>query len=872
MPMFQFAQDDTTPNTFSPTFNIYGLDGVYVNSGTGTVEDLGDYKITTSDQICSMPDGVYYVEFIQNNGKRHYSLPFTIDTCKRYSLQFYNDCNSNTVIYENGFKHHLYVDDIHRGLTQVEPIQNGIDKKDGTRVITDAKYIPTYSINLVLPNDAIQALYNMYLMDLIVLIDTSTSPQSSIRIENVSINVTGDEGNKAQRVTISFNKSDDLAAEKSRCCSIDDIIGDLCDPGGSNADPTCTSYSVDISENSNMLSIVETNAPTGTYSVVWYKDGNPVGYDLTHTMSGFGKYTARVSNGNCIKSASYTYSNPCTTISVNYTLVGNVINAVGIGGDGNYTFEYFLDPDGDSLPGVSVGAGNAYAASADGYYTIEVTDGNGCTADITFYMDLDPSQTECIHTVAISRSGEVLTGTMSNCIGFNEWNIYLDTGSGEVLIGTTNTHTIAENGLYIFEGICNGCAIREQILILDAAAACVEVKIKEWPADPINVEGDVNVSGSVSIDGCIEQCVPTECMIEGVLEDMFICLDNLGEEVNSVTMTPIVTGATQPLVYCWSTGANTQSITVNPTEETTYTVTITDANGCQVELSATVFIEDLIAAGTAECFAGENAVVNWSGTSKVTYEVYTSSEDCDTYDDDDLTLISTGTDTTGTITLSNLGLTDHLVVRLYPTYENGCYRDVCFDYDVAAGDPGVGESYALCTPCSHAENCDGEYESITYSPLDKVDYVRRQVQVSNNTLTFTIDEVETEIPGFNLKYFGPLTFDISPSNINIVDGLMTNFCDALNSLGIPDMFFYPAWVTCVSGAKVQGMRVRFPECMIWKITASYQSTNGIVIESDGTMTHNVYGTFLPGVHPPCGDYPSGLFSGQYDNSFDYPCD
>ena len=45
-------------------------------------------------------------------------------------------------------------------------------------------------------------------------------------------------------------------------------------------------------------------------------------------------------------------------------------------------------------------------------------------------------------------------------------------------------------------------------------------------------------------------------------------------------MTVDRSGGTAPYTYAWSTGATTASITVSPASTTTYTVQVTDANGC----------------------------------------------------------------------------------------------------------------------------------------------------------------------------------------------------------------------------------------------------------------------------------------------------
>ena len=47
--------------------------------------------------------------------------------------------------------------------------------------------------------------------------------------------------------------------------------------------------------------------------------------------------------------------------------------------------------------------------------------------------------------------------------------------------------------------------------------------------------------------------------------------------------------------YLWNNGSIAQSITVNPTTTTTYTVTVTNEAGCQATDQVTVFVDSAIA-------------------------------------------------------------------------------------------------------------------------------------------------------------------------------------------------------------------------------------------------------------------------------------
>jgi len=74
--------------------------------------------------------------------------------------------------------------------------------------------------------------------------------------------------------------------------------------------------------------------------------------------------------------------------------------------------------------------------------------------------------------------------------------------------------------------------------------------------------------------------------------------------------------------YVWNTGPSTSAITVNPTTNTTYTVTVTGANGCTNSSSATVTMNSLPVAnisGTQTVCAGGSATLNASGGSSYSW-------------------------------------------------------------------------------------------------------------------------------------------------------------------------------------------------------------------------------------------------------------
>ncbi|MBK8624342.1 MAG: hypothetical protein IPN86_01800 [Saprospiraceae bacterium] len=62
--------------------------------------------------------------------------------------------------------------------------------------------------------------------------------------------------------------------------------------------------------------------------------------------------------------------------------------------------------------------------------------------------------------------------------------------------------------------------------------------------------------------------------------------------------------------YVWSNGATTATITVNPSATTTYSVTTTDANGCQGSTSMTVTVNPL----PTPSITGDNIICNGEST------------------------------------------------------------------------------------------------------------------------------------------------------------------------------------------------------------------------------------------------------------------
>ncbi|WP_319942133.1 SdrD B-like domain-containing protein, partial [Portibacter marinus] len=151
-------------------------------------------------------------------------------------------------------------------------------------------------------------------------------------------------------------------------------------------------------------------------------------------------------------------------------------------------------------------------------------------------------------------------------------SVKIKDGSGNIIASDEETFTTQNAGVE--------AAIYSMMLENVAGNATVsEVKI----CSPANTGDSFGIGGVVATasNGCIT------CDLAGTVNGDEICT---GE---NATITAIFEGGNEPLNYHWSTGASSSFITVSPENTTTYSVTVTDANGCTAEASGTVVVNEI---------------------------------------------------------------------------------------------------------------------------------------------------------------------------------------------------------------------------------------------------------------------------------------
>lgn len=282
-------------------------------------------------------------------------------------------------------------------------------------------------------------------------------------------------------------------------------------------------------------------AGDGTVTVSVTGGVPPYGYawsngDATATADSLtpGTYTVTVTDSvGCTATADYDITQPdsldISAIITDVTCAGDSNGAVNVtvtGGTTPYTYTWSTGATTEDLSGL-----------AGGVYTLTVADANGCTKVDSFEV-IEPDTLM-----------STLTGNNVTCYGFANGSTDLTVTGGTPPYSyfwsnfrfTQNIYNLGPGQYFVIITDANGCNRVDSVWILEP--------------DPLAITGSTKESGCV------------------------------GESRGQIDIT--VTGGTVPYSYNWSTGDTTEDLAGLPAG--TYTVTVTDFNGCQE--SATFVIE-----------------------------------------------------------------------------------------------------------------------------------------------------------------------------------------------------------------------------------------------------------------------------------------
>ena len=331
--------------------------------------------------------------------------------------------------------------------------------------------------------------------------------------------------------------------------------------------PLAISMTVISNVNCNGMStgIISSSVTGGTipYTYAWA----PV-TGTASTASGLsaGSYTVSVTDANgCTISGTATLTQP-TLLTATISSVTNVLcfgnnngSATVIGGGGVAPYTYLWNPGSNS---------NTTATGLTaGSYTITITDANGCTAtaNTTITQPTVLANTLTVTNVACNggNSGSITSTTTGGTTPYGYlWSNGQTTSNATNLIAGIYTLTITD---------VNGCTV--------SASAT----ITQPPVLTVTAVGPQSVCSGAP-----------------------------------ATLIATAGGGTQPYTYLWSPGGGTTATTTtNPLTSTTYTVKITDANGCTATAKVTVYVSAPLAltvVGDTDVCPGGTIILKASAT------------------------------------------------------------------------------------------------------------------------------------------------------------------------------------------------------------------------------------------------------------------
>ncbi len=405
-------------------------------------------------------------------------------------------------------------------------------------------------------------------------------------------------------------------------------------------DPQITISTADTEtcENDPLTLTSNTNGGSGTCSYQWqYWDGSTwvnVGtdsdtytipadvpflneiYRCLYTCTGTGCDQA-ISNELTIT----VFENPDVTATANPNpqCANEPVDLTANGSNGSAPYTYFWDN------GLGAGQNHTVNPASNTTYSVTLTDSQGCTAEAT--VDVTVNQLPSVTATATPNpqcAGEPVDLTANGAGGTAPYTYNWDNGLGA---GQNHTVTPSANTTYsVTVTDNNGCT----------AENTVDVVINEPPAltasadpNPQCVSEPVDLSATASggtapysylwdnglgagANHTVNPVVNTTysvtvtddlgCTAEASVSVMLNTLPNVTATASPnpqcanepVDLSANAVGGTGPYTYDWDNGLGTgQNHTVNPASNTTYTVTVTDANGCSAEIPVNVIVNQL---------------------------------------------------------------------------------------------------------------------------------------------------------------------------------------------------------------------------------------------------------------------------------------
>ena len=296
-----------------------------------------------------------------------------------------------------------------------------------------------------------------------------------------------------------------------------------------------------------------------------------------------GTYTVSVNDSHgCISTISVTITSPApivvtTTVTTQVDCHGNADGsgaASATGGTGAYTYSW--SPSGGS-------ASSASALTAD-VYTVTVNDANGCvgTASLNITQPTQLTTTATVTNEVHCKGGNDGNATANPTGGTMPYSYSWSNGTSTVSTSNPTGSTLSAGSYTVTVTDANNCTATASIAITEANT----ITVRFWSVTDVNCRGDSNGTATTS-----------------------------------------VTGGTPPYTYTWSSTPSSTVMT-NSNHGTaidlkggyTYSVVVTDANGCEgtarttITQPATSVTETVTLVSPPTCHGYSNAIATTRGS------------------------------------------------------------------------------------------------------------------------------------------------------------------------------------------------------------------------------------------------------------------
>jgi hypothetical protein len=361
-------------------------------------------------------------------------------------------------------------------------------------------------------------------------------------------------------------------------------------------------------------------APTGYDSYVWSNGATT----NTTTVTANGTYTCTVTQGGCSASDAVDVTLIDATISATDSIIcaGETTTlSVPQGGTSNTACAVLPTNLQNGLVGYWPFCGNANDVSGNGNNGTA----NGATLTTDRFGNANSAYSfdgnDWIEIPNSNTIQNIQSLTISGWIKVNDW--FISNGDPYFPI-LCKSNTESAQGKYTFVLSPNSAGVH-----LNAVQGIFPLsstfQTNQWRFLSISIN---SVSSSFYLDGVLIQTINSGVNPNPVIENTSIligkempglieyCIGN----IDDLTIHNRILSASEiqqlytlgQNTYLWSTGATTANISVTPTQTTTYTCTVTDANGNACTDSVTVFVPQIEATDLTIC-AGESITLSVSG-------------------------------------------------------------------------------------------------------------------------------------------------------------------------------------------------------------------------------------------------------------------